>query len=69
MAGWARRPSTGLVGIARKDATNAAQAVLQYLQTVPPTREPVEQQQSTLRIHPTLALAPGNMGLGFAGAF
>lgn len=41
LAGWARRPSTGLVGIARKDATNAAQAVLQYLQTQPPSTTPV----------------------------
>jgi ferredoxin--NADP+ reductase len=31
MAGWARQASTGLVGIARKDATNAASAVSQYL--------------------------------------
>ncbi len=37
LAGWARRASTGLVGIARKDATNAAQAVLQYLQTQSPS--------------------------------
>ncbi len=37
LAGWARRASTGLVGIARKDATNAAQAVIQYLQTQSPT--------------------------------
>lgn len=41
LAGWARRPSTGLVGVARKDATNAAEAVLQFLQTVPPTDAPV----------------------------
>jgi len=31
MAGWARQASTGLVGVARKDATNAAAAVGQYL--------------------------------------
>ena len=37
LAGWARQASTGLVGVARKDATNAAQAVLQYLQTVSST--------------------------------
>jgi len=41
LAGWARRASTGLVGIARKDATNAAQAVIQYLQTQSPTLLPV----------------------------
>ncbi len=36
MAGWAREASTGLVGAARKDGTNGAQAVLQYLRTRPP---------------------------------
>lgn len=41
LAGWARRPSVGLVGIARKDGTNAAQAVSQYLQTLPPSRVPL----------------------------
>lgn len=41
LAGWARRPSTGLVGVARKDATNAAQAIVEYLQTVAPTALPV----------------------------
>lgn len=50
LAGWARRASTGLVGIARKDATNAAQAVLQYLETLPPTTEPVQ-----TRLHARLA--------------
>ncbi|NPV75082.1 MAG: FAD-dependent oxidoreductase [Anaerolineae bacterium] len=33
VAGWARRASTGLVGIARKDGVNVARAILQYLQT------------------------------------
>jgi ferredoxin--NADP+ reductase len=41
LAGWARRASTGLVGVARKDATNAAQAIIQYLQTMPMTDAPV----------------------------
>lgn len=50
LAGWARRASTGLVGVARKDATNAAQAVLQFLQSVPPTDAPVAQ-----RLHDRLA--------------
>jgi len=36
LAGWARQASTGLVGVARKDGENAAKAVLQYLQTLPP---------------------------------
>lgn len=44
LAGWARRASTGLVGVARKDATNAAQAILQYLQTVPMTDAPVAER-------------------------
>jgi len=35
VAGWARKASTGLVGIARKDGTNGARVVLQYLQTQP----------------------------------
>jgi ferredoxin--NADP+ reductase len=36
LAGWARKASTGLVGVARKDGETAAQAVLQYLETKPP---------------------------------
>jgi ferredoxin--NADP+ reductase len=36
ITGWARQASTGLVGVARKDGENAAQAVLQYLNTQPP---------------------------------
>ena len=36
LAGWARQASSGLVGVARKDGENAAKAVLQYLQTLPP---------------------------------
>ncbi len=35
VGGWSRQASEGLVGIARKDGTNAAKAVLQYLQTLP----------------------------------
>jgi ferredoxin--NADP+ reductase len=36
LAGWAREASSGLVGVARKDGTNAARAVLGYLDTVAP---------------------------------
>ncbi len=36
MAGWSREASTGLVGAARKDGINGAQAVLQYLAQLPP---------------------------------
>jgi ferredoxin/flavodoxin---NADP+ reductase len=35
MAGWARKASTGLVGTARKDGTQGAAAVLQYLREKP----------------------------------
>ncbi len=35
VGGWSRQASEGLVGVARKDGTNAAKAVLQYLQTLP----------------------------------
>lgn len=41
LAGWARKPSVGLVGVARKDATNSAQAVAQYLETLAPSELPV----------------------------
>jgi ferredoxin--NADP+ reductase len=33
VAGWSREASSGLVGVARKDGENGAQAVLQYLAT------------------------------------
>lgn len=33
VAGWARQASTGLVGVARKDGTNAAYAIDAYLKT------------------------------------
>jgi ferredoxin--NADP+ reductase len=36
VGGWSRQASTGLVGYARKDGTNAARAVWQYLQTKQP---------------------------------
>lgn len=37
LAGWAREASTGLVGAARKDGTQAANAVLAYLASLPET--------------------------------
>jgi ferredoxin--NADP+ reductase len=40
VAGWSRKASTGLVGLARKDGTNGARAVLQYLDKMPPVAEP-----------------------------
>jgi ferredoxin--NADP+ reductase len=36
LAGWAREASSGLVGAARKDGTNAAKAVLSYLDAAQP---------------------------------
>lgn len=36
VAGWSRQASTGLVGYARKDGTNGAKALSQYLQTLAP---------------------------------
>jgi ferredoxin--NADP+ reductase len=36
LAGWARQASNGLVGSARRDGENAAEAVLKYLQSQPP---------------------------------
>jgi ferredoxin--NADP+ reductase len=36
VAGWSREASSGLVGVARKDGENGAQAVLQYLAGKPP---------------------------------
>ena len=38
VAGWARQASTGLVGVARKDGTNAANAIGAYLATRPKPR-------------------------------
>lgn len=49
IAGWARRASTGLVGIARKDGVNGAKAIIQYLQNMPPTSmQSIEKIQSRL---------------------
>jgi ferredoxin--NADP+ reductase len=39
VGGWSRKASSGLVGIARKDGTNAAKAVWQYLRQ---TKQPIE---------------------------
>jgi len=42
VGGWSRKASSGLVGYARKDGTNASRAVLQYLQTKQPTEPNLE---------------------------
>ncbi len=39
VAGWSREASSGLVGVARKDGENGAQAVLQYLHTLDPSED------------------------------
>lgn len=39
VAGWSREASSGLVGVARKDGENGAQAVLEYLKTVQPVQD------------------------------
>lgn len=44
VGGWSRKASSGLVGIARKDGTNAAKAVWQYLQT----KQPIEANTEAL---------------------
>lgn len=41
LAGWARKPSTGLVGVARKDGITAARALAQYLEGLAPASQPV----------------------------
>jgi ferredoxin--NADP+ reductase len=52
VGGWSRQASSGLVGYARKDGTNASKAVWQYLQT----KQPVEPN--------TAAVAAKLKGLG-----
>ena len=45
VGGWSRKASSGLVGYARKDGTNASKAVWQYLQQ---TKQPVEADPAPL---------------------
>ena len=45
VGGWSRKASSGLVGYARKDGTNASKAVWQYLQQ---TKQPVEADTAPL---------------------
>jgi ferredoxin/flavodoxin---NADP+ reductase len=40
VAGWSREASSGLVGVARKDGENGAQAVLAYLNCITPPNDP-----------------------------
>jgi len=51
VGGWSRQASTGLVGLARKDGTNASKAIWQYLQTkqpVEPNRKAVAEKVKSL---------------------
>lgn len=55
VAGWARKASSGLVGVARKDGENGAEAVLQYLETRPsPGKAALETLQQRLAGHPVV---------------
>ncbi|MCC7190277.1 MAG: FAD-dependent oxidoreductase [Anaerolineales bacterium] len=49
VGGWSRKASSGLVGVARKDGTNAARAVLQYLQTKQPRASNAEAVAAKLK--------------------
>jgi ferredoxin/flavodoxin---NADP+ reductase len=62
VAGWARQASYGLVGVARRDGTLGAKAVLAYLQTLPgpvdPTGESVQRGLDELALrHPLVTRA------------
>ncbi|NUQ86165.1 MAG: FAD-dependent oxidoreductase [Anaerolineales bacterium] len=51
VGGWSRKASSGLVGVARKDGTNASKAVWQYLQTkqsIEPNPEAVVEKLKSL---------------------
>jgi ferredoxin--NADP+ reductase len=48
VAGWSREASSGLVGVARKDGENGAEAVLQFLEDLPP-RENIYQDLEQFR--------------------
>jgi ferredoxin--NADP+ reductase len=49
VGGWSRKASEGLVGVARKDGTNAAKAVLQYLQTKEPAGTDIQAVTAKLK--------------------
>ena len=60
VAGWARNPSEGLVGVARKDGERAARAVLQYLETLGPTEFDLDALVETIKAkvgHPVVTQA------------
>ncbi len=49
VGGWSRKASTGLVGYARRDGTNASKAVWQYLQTLQPSYANTEELAAKVR--------------------
>lgn len=55
VSGWAREASNGLVGYARKDGENSAEAVRQYLETISPSRNPNDTLEA---LHEHLANLP-----------
>lgn len=57
MAGWARKASDGLVGVARKDGTLGADAVLRYLDTLP-RLDPAQIRRREEQLIQRLAQAP-----------
>ncbi len=57
LAGWARQASTGLVGVARKDGTNGAMVVGEYLKTLAQPRTwHTDALLETLRTHGAVAI-------------
>lgn len=49
VGGWSRKASEGLVGYARRDGTNAAKAILQYLQTTSPAGTSLPQVSAQIK--------------------
>ncbi len=62
VAGWSRKASTGLVGIARKDGINGAKVVTTYLQTLQPmTSLPMDEIHQKLSRIPKPLVTRGNL--------
>lgn len=61
VAGWSRQASTGLVGYARKDGTNGAKAVLQYLAELPAAALNAEKLSALLHASGKTAISRGDV--------
>lgn len=61
VAGWSRQASTGLVGYARKDGTNGAKAVLQYLAGLPAATLNAEKLEALLRATGKTIISRGDL--------